>query len=240
MIYYITIALQAYCIYHLFKNRNPYYWAFAILFLPIIGSLIYLITQIYNKRDAEKIQSNIVSIINPTKKIKDLEKRLEFSETFQNLVNLADAYLEIKDYQNAIIHYEKALEDHIQNDVFVTKQLIEAFFNAENYEEVVVYAEKIASQTEFKKTKTQFLYGLALEKLERFDEAEENLKQIDTRYSFYEERLVLAKFLMKRNKMIDAKEIIDELYTESQYMTKENKKLNRNIITEIGKLKTKF
>lgn len=237
MIYYVTIALQVFCIFHLIKNRNPYYWLFVILFLPIIGSIIYLFTQVYNKRDAEKIQNNIVSMINPTKKIRDLEKRLEFSETFQNRVNLADAYLEIKDYNNAITHYKKALEDHIQNDVFVIKQLIEALFKAENYDEVIVYAEKIASHSEYKKSRTQFLCGLAFEKLGKHQEAEENLKQIDERYSFYEERLVLARFLLKRNKKMEAKEIIDEIYTESQYMTKANKTFHRATIVEVEKLR---
>lgn len=240
MYYYIIIGLQVYCIYHLFKYRNSYYWAFAILFLPAIGSLIYLLTQVYNKRDAVKIQDELVSIINPTKKVRDLEKRLEFAETFQNLVNLADAYMEIKDYQNAIIFYKKALEDDIQNDVFIIKHLIEALYKTENYEEVIIYAEKIASQSEFKKSRTQFLYGLALEKLGKLDEAEENLKQIDARFSFYEERLVLAKFLLGRNKRDDANEIIEEIYSESQYMTNENKKLNKTTITEVEKLKAGF
>jgi hypothetical protein len=229
MIYYVTIALQAYCIYHLFKNRNPYYWAFAILFLPVLGSLIYLFTQV-----------DIVSIINPTKKVKDLEKRLEFAETFQNQVNLADAYLEIKDYQNAITLYKKALEDQLQNDVFVVKQLMEALYMAEDYDAVITYAKKIELQTEFIKSRAQFIYGLALEKLGKYDEAEENLRQIDARYSFYEERLILAKFLRSRNKMFDAKEIIDEIYSESQYMTKENRKLNRLTIAEVEKLKLEF
>src|SRR5690606_36057552 len=102
MYYYFIIALQTYCIYHLFKNKRSYYWLFVILFLPLIGSVIYLVTQVYNKRDTAKIQDNLVSIINPAKKIKALEKKLEFSETYQNRVNLADAYLENKDYHKAI------------------------------------------------------------------------------------------------------------------------------------------
>ncbi|MFB9055536.1 tetratricopeptide repeat protein [Mariniflexile ostreae] len=240
MFYYIVIALQVYCIYHLIKNRNPYYWIFIILFIPAIGCAIYLITQVYSKRNTEKLQDDIVSIIHPAKKIKDLEKRLEFSETFQNRVNLADAYLAAKEYQKAIVHYKKALEDDIQNDVFVIKQLIEALYKSENYEELIVYAMKIETLPEFKKTRTEFLCGLAYEKLGDLDEAEKHLKQIDERYSFYEERVILAKFLLKRDKKEEAKEIIDEIYIESQYMTKENKKRNRAIIAEVEALKQEF
>jgi len=237
MYYYFIIILQGYCIYHLFKNRNPYYWIFAILFLPLIGSIIYLITQVYNKRDADKIQDNLVSIINPTKKIKDLEKKLQFSETYQNRINLADAYLAIKDYKSAIPHYLEALHDNLQNDLYATKQLIECYYNIADYDNVILYAEKIKDHSEFVKSKSQFFYGLALDKMGQTDEAEMNLRQIDIRYSFYEERLILAKFLIHRNKVEEAKAILEEIYTESQNMTKQNQHIYRATIVEAEKLK---
>ena len=120
MYFYLIIALQAYCLYHLYKNKNDYYWWFVILFLPVIRlSSIYLITQVYNKRDAEKITNEINHIINPTKKITDLEKQLQFSESYQNRVNLADAYLEIKDFNNAINTLFKALDDDLQSSEYL-------------------------------------------------------------------------------------------------------------------------
>lgn len=237
MYYYLIIALQAYCIYHVFKNRNSYYWIFAILFLPLIGCVIYFITQVYNKRDAEKVQENIVSILNPTKKIKDLEHKLKFSETYQNRVNLADAYLEIKDYNNAIPHYLKALDDSDLSDLYICKQLMICYFNIEDFDNVIFYAEKIKDNQEFQKSRSQFLYGLALEKKGNLEEAEVNLKAIDIRYSFYDERLVLAKFLIERGKVNEAKEILEDIYTESQNMTKQNQKIFRNTILEVEKLK---
>jgi len=240
MVYYLIIALQVYCIYHLYKNRRPYYWVFVIIFLSAIGCIIYLITQVYNKRDTEKITNEITHIINPTKRIKDLEKQLQFSETYQNRVNLADAYLEIKDYSSAIPHYLEALEGTMQNDFYVIKQLIVAYFNTDEYKNVVLYAEKIKEHLEFKKSHSQFLYGLALEKLGKFVAAESNLRAIDIRYSFYNERLVLAKFLINRNKGAEAKEILEEIHTESQHMTKPNKKLFRVTIQEVEKLLTNF
>lgn len=238
MLYYVFIAFQGFCIYHLLKNRNSYYWIFLILFLPVIGSVIYLITQVYNKRNAEKITGEITHIINPTKKIKDLEKQLQFSETYQSRVNLADAYLENRDYSNAIPYYLEAIEGHPQNDFYVMKQLIEAYYNIEDFERVVFYAKKIKEHPEFKKSRSQFLYGLALEKLGEFETAENNLRAIDIRFSFYNERLVLAKFLISREKEAEAKAILEEIQTESQHMTKPNKKLFRATIQDVDKLLT--
>ena len=236
MYYYLIVALQVYCIYHMYKNRNPFYWALLIIFLPLIGCAIYLITQVYNKQDAEKITSEITHIIHPTKRITDLEKRLQFSETYQNRVNLADAYLENKDYIKALPHYLEALKDSSQNDFYVASKLVEVYFLAEDYNNVVLYAEKIKDRMEFKKSRTQFIYGLAQEKLGHFESAESNLREIDIRYSFYEERLTLAKFLISREKVADAKEILEEVQNESQNMTKTNKRVYRATIQEVEKL----
>ena len=220
----------------MYKNGNSFYWAILIFFLPLIGCIIYLVTQVYNKQDAEKITNDIAHVINPTKKVKDLKARLEFSESYQNRVNLADAYLEIKDYNNAITHYLEALEDTSQNNFYATKQLIEAYFNTEDFEKVIEYVETIKDNPEFKKSRTQFLYGLALERIGEIEEAEANLRQIDIRYSFYEERLLLAKFLLSINKNNDAKDILNEVQTESNHMTKPNKRLYRATILEVDNL----
>ncbi|WP_203257844.1 hypothetical protein [Hyunsoonleella ulvae] len=228
--YYLVIALQAFCIYHAIKNRAPYYWIFVIFFLSGIGCAIYLITQVYNKRDAEKITSEITNIINPTKKIKDLEKRLEFSDTYQNRVNLADAHLENKDYQNAIQHYKDALDGNFQNDFYVIKNIIEAYDKLEDYKSVVLYGEQIKTHSEFKKSRTQFLYGLALEKEGDLVEAEANLKAIDIRFSFYEERLIYANFLRDIGKIEEAKEILEALISEGRHMTTPNRKRYRSTI----------
>ena len=236
MYYYLIIALQAYCLYHLYTNKNAYYWWFVILFLGPIGCAIYIVTQVYNKRDAEKITDGLNHIINPTKKVADLEKQLQFSESYQNRVNLADAYLEIKDYNNALIHYLEASDDISQNNFYVISKLVETYSALKDYKNSILYAEKVKDKVEFKKSKTQFLYGLALEKLGDYEAAEINLRQIDTRYSFYEERLVLAKFLLNRENKAEGTEILQDICDEYQHMTKPNKRLYRLTFIEAEKL----
>lgn len=236
MYYYLIVAFQVYCIYHMYKKGNSFYWVFLIFFVPVIGCVIYLLTQVYNKRDAEKITSEITHIINPTKKIKDLEKQLEFSESYQNRVNLADAHLANKDYKSALPLYLRALRDGSENDFYVNSKLVETYFLAENYSETVLHAEKIKDKLEYKKSKTQFICGLAHEKLGDFELAEHNLRQIDIRYSFYDERLILAEFLMSRNKKEDAKTILEDIKNESQHMTRTNQKLYRGTVAQVEKL----
>ena len=240
MPYYLILALQAYCIYHAYKNRSDTYWFFIILFIPAIGSIIYLITQVFNRSDLDTIQNEITTIINPSKKLKDLESVLQFSETFQNRVNLADEYFKIKDYKNAVFHYEKSLEGNFKNDFYVSKRIIESYYQLGKFEKTVEYAEKINHQSSFEKSRAQFLYGMALEKLERYNEAETELRKTDLSFSNYEERLALSKFLISRNKTEDAKEILKEILSEYQHVSKPNKRTFQKFFNEATKLNSEL
>jgi len=231
MYYYLIFALQAYCIYHSIKNRNDYYWIFIIFFIPVIGSLIYLVTQVFNKRNLETVQDNLVAIINPTKKVIDLKKQLEFSETFQNKVNLADAYFEISDYKNAIIYYQDALDSLFSGDTYVISKLMEASYYVMDYESVITYYEDLIEKNEKIKPENQLMYGLALDKLGKTKLAEGELKKIDIEYSNYNERLQLAEYLIQQNRKEAAKKILDKIYHESQRFTRNQHKIYRKVTT---------
>lgn len=236
MYYYLIIGLQGYCVYHAIKNRNEYYWFFAIIFLPVLGSIIYLFTQVFNKKDIDTVQKELVSVINPTKKVRDLQKQVGFADTFQNRVLLGDAYYEIGDYPSGIGEFEIALSGSHAKDVGVIKRLIEGYYQTSQNDKVVSYAEKIRDTPDFIGSRSQFLFGLSLEEVGRSEEAEENLKAIDKRYSNYEERYQLATFLVKKGKKQDAKEILKEIIVESEYMTKPNRKIYQGVFTEVKKL----
>ena len=62
MLYYLIIGLQIYCAYHAYKNRNNMYWYFIIFFVPVIGCIIYLLTQVINKRDVTNSIEEITTI----------------------------------------------------------------------------------------------------------------------------------------------------------------------------------
>ncbi|WP_027395388.1 hypothetical protein [Aquimarina latercula] len=238
MPYFLIIALQGFCIYHAFKNNREYYWYFLIVLLPVIGCIIYLVTQVFNKRDLDVVQKEIVSVVNPTKKVNDLRKQVEFADTFQNRVLLGDALYEINDYNSGIGEYEIALNGKYKSDSGVVKKLLEGYYHTSQFDKVIFCAEKIVKNTDFKGSRSQFLYGLALKEEGRSNEAEENLRSIDQRYSNYEERYVLAQFLISKGKNIDAKEILSEIMLESQHMSKHNRNKYRGVVNDVKKLIT--
>lgn len=232
-----VLILQIFCWYHAYKNGKDYFWYLVVLMLPLIGAILYILTQVFNKKGLEKITEEIITVIVPSKKVKDAEKQLAFADTFQNRVALADAHFENADYENASIHYETALKGNFRRDFYVITQMISTMSQSEKYEEVIRLAEEIKDNHEFKNSKSQYVYGLALDKLGRIEEAEQNLKTIDQRYSNYGERLVLAEFYHKKGKREKAVEILDEIIIESQHMTPKNKKTYRQVIKDVRKFR---
>lgn len=234
MLYYLIIGLQIFCVYHAYKHKNNIYWYFIIFFVPLIGCIIYLLTQVINKSDVTQITEEITTIINPTKKIKELESALKFSNTFQNKINLADAYANNNDYKKAIVTYENALESNFKEDPHTINKLIICYFKTQNFDKVIAYAPKINIEKDFKET--IFYYGLALEQKGQLELAENQLRKIDVRYSNYNERLELSKFLIRHQKKAAAKEILTEIIAEINAMTKVNAKKHRSIFSEAEKI----
>ena len=206
------------------------------MFLPLLGGIVYLVTQVYNKQDVQKMQSEVTHIINPTKKIKDLEKQLEFSDSYSNRLNLADTYFDFGDYKSAINHYQVTLQDTVQDDTYARQQLIVAYFELKDYQAIIPQAEKVLAKEGFQNSKSQFYYGFALYQLGQNKLAEQHLKTIDQPYSNYQERVELAKFYLNNNQENEGITTLQDIAAEADYMTKPNKRLYAKTINEVHQL----
>ncbi|WP_298480758.1 hypothetical protein [uncultured Maribacter sp.] len=193
---------------------------------------------VIRKNDVDKLQKDITAVINPTKKIKTLEKKLQFSDSFENKVALADAYLENKMYAEAITQYQAALTNMFKNDFYVISKLQECHYFSSDFATSLEYAQRIIDTPKFKKYRSFFLYGMALEKEGQVEKAEEVLKSYNAPYSKYQERLELAKFYIRNNKLSASKEVLQEIITESENMSKPSYKQNKAIIIKAKELFT--
>ena len=233
MYYYLIIALQGFCVYHCYSHRNSYYWILTIIFLPVVGCVLYLFTNVFRKRDIEKVQESLETVINPSKRIKDLEKKFKFSGTFENQVALADAYLNEGMYTDAITNYEGSLKDVFLNDFYAISKLVEAYYYSSDFKKAIENAERIEENQMFRKSKASFLYGLALEKAGNLAKAEKVLRTFDAPYSNYGERLELGRFLIRHSKTGEAKGIYLEMISESENMSRNSYRINREFIKKV-------
>ncbi|MFI2743866.1 hypothetical protein ACG2LH_14105 [Zhouia sp. PK063] len=236
MLYSIIIFLEIFCLYHAIRSRASYWWLIFIFFVPVVGCAVYLLTQVFSNTDVSKAQQEVTNIVNPGKRVRDLEKQVSFVDTFENKVKLADAYLAGQQYDKAIETYHSALEGHYQEDFYVICHLIKAYFKKDDYAKVLEYANKIKDKKDFQQTEFQFLYGVALEKHYDLMQAEEIFKKIDVRYSNYPERLYFAKFLKAQNRNQEAIAILEEIVLEGENMNRNNYRTYKYVVQEANNL----
>lgn len=225
--YYFTLMLDAVCIIHCVRRGREYGWIWLIIILPVIGGIIYIATQMFSGRDLQKVQSGIGAVLNPTGSTKKLEQQLRFSDTFNNRVALADAYLAAGQRDKAIELYESSLTGAFTENEYVLGQLVVAYFEAGRYPDVISTAKKIYKLPQFARSRAHMLYAMALEKAGNTQQAEEEFKQMKGRFSNYEARYQYAQFLMRAGRHDEARRIFREMVEESGQLTSREKRGGR-------------
>ena len=228
-----VLILQVFCLYHAYKNNAHQKWFWLIIFLPLIGSLIYLYQNFYTRRNIENLSETVKHVMNSNYKIEQLEKQLTYSDTVSNKIQLADEYAAIGNYERAHILYTSCLEGMYKDDVELLKKLVRTSYLQGDYELTAQYGTQIKSKPTFRNAEERVFFAWALYKLDRLAEAEENFEQMDAQFSNYSNRLEFAKFLKATDRTEESKEKLNELLSEIDSMNSYEKRLKKGIKSEI-------
>mgnify|MGYP000992253894 FL=1 len=218
--YYIIFILQGICAFHSIRRGTQSKWIWIIVFLPLIGSLAYIFTEIIQKRQVAVVQENLVSFVNPSGRIKKLERNLKFSDTIANRIYLADAYLAAGQYDEAASLYESCLNHSFTSGDEVVKNLIQAYFYLGRFESILQVAPKVANDMTFTKSPAGLMYAIALEKCGQAALAEKEYIRLNARFSNYEARYKYGLFLQGAGRHDEAKKIFQTMIEESEHMTR--------------------
>lgn len=217
--YYLILGLQAFCVLHCVRRGTQGKWIWLIVFLPLIGAGIYLYTEVLSKKDMGKVQVNLGSMINPGGRIKDLEKKLEFSDTFDNRVALANALMLSGDIERATELYESSLVGVFSDNQYVLSRLVVAYFEKGRYDDVLRIADKVKQHADFRKTHAHMLYAMTLDRTGRPEQAETEFQMMLGRFANFEARYQYGEFLIRANRPQDAQNVFGEILKEAAHMS---------------------
>lgn len=95
---FLPIALQLLLVIHVVKTGQDRFWIWLLVFLPVAGGLAYLIVvvlpELGQSHQARSVASGLSRAVNPTKRLKELERTLSLSNTVANKLALADECLD--------------------------------------------------------------------------------------------------------------------------------------------------
>ena len=228
--YYIVIILNVICLWHCISKRNEQKWIWIILFLPVIGCIIYFFSEIVNKNNVTKVQSGVGALLNPSGGIRDLEEQLRFADTFNNRVALADAYLAAGYTDKAVALYEQSLTGTFAENEAVNMQLIYAYFEQGQYEKVVERARKIYKLPQFIRSRAHTLYAVALGYTGAAEQAEQEFQQLNGRFANFEARYHYALFMLAHNRTQEAKKLLADVVDEGAHLSSYERRNNSRFI----------
>lgn len=225
--YYIVLGSQAVCALHCMRKGNQQKWIWLIVFLPVIGCLAYIFTEMFTRREMEQLQSGTGAIFNPSGKIKKLKSNLVFRDTFDNRLALADAYLEAGEFDSAIELYEKSLVDTFAEHGHGNMQLLIAYSGKRRFEDVITIAKKIYKLPQFLRSRPHMLYAIALGYMGQDAEAEKEFSLMKGKFSNYECRYQFGKFLQRANRTDEAKQVFREILNEEDHLSPGERRPNK-------------
>lgn len=239
-LYYISFALQGFCAYHSFKNGTQQKWLWIIIFLPYLGSLIYIYQEILSRREISAAKIDVKSIINPGSKLKKLEDEVRFTDTFANRIKLADAYLAAGQTDKAVEIYKASQTGAFAENEHVMAQLMIGYYELGRYAEVLPLAQKLYNQPRFIRSKAHVVYAKSLELSGNIRQADDEFKLMKGRYSYFEQRYQYGLFLMRQDKVEEAEKIFTDMLEEQPHLSavenRSNKQWFVNAKNELKKL----
>lgn len=217
--YYVSLVLQAICVYHCIRKGNQNKWIWIIVFLPFIGCIIYFFSEIVTGREINRVQSGLGEFINPSGSIRRLEENLRFTDTFANRIALADAYLACGDVDKAISIYEQSLKGAFEENEHVLSQLVVAYSQKKDYNKAVATAEKIKHIPQFNYSRCHVLYANGLAEIGLVEKAEVEFIKMNGKFSHYEGRYAYALFLIKEQRQEEAYQLLSDIVAESKHLS---------------------
>lgn len=222
-----VLILQAVTLYLAYRNNAEQRWYWFIIFVPGLGSFLYLFDQYYSRKNISSFTETIKEVVNSNHKTEQLEEALRFSDNTKNKLNLADAYMEIGRYTDAIQLYQSTLTGFMQDDPDVRMKLLEAQFRAGSYDQTIIVGEKLESEKSFKNAEQRLSYAWALHYQGKSEAAEKVFQAMNQPYTNFKHRFEYGAFLSETSRKQEAKVLLEELLEELENMGGPQRKLHR-------------
>ena len=235
-LYPLVFIIQGYCIYHAYKNQKGYHWYLIILFLPIIGSLIYLFKNFGTQVNIDTVSETIKGAVNSNYEVEKLLKESKYTDTIANKIKLADVFASKEKYLQAIALYESCLQGFNSDDIKTKEKLMVAKYFIEDYNGVKELGDDLNEDPMFKNSESRIVYAWSLSFLDDNEKAEDVFKAMDIRFGNYVHRSEYAKFLMEQKRPLEAKELLTELENEISHMDTGEQRQKKPIRREINNL----
>lgn len=220
-LYYIPILLQIICAIHCIRNKGTQQnWIYLIVFVPLVGSIAYILMEMLPKRTGGDWRTGLGALfMSPAARIRRLEDNVTLTNTFNNRILLANAYMTVGRTEEAIELYSTSLTGYFAENEYATSRLISAYFSTGRYAELIQLARKIYNSPQFPRSLAHIQYACALELTGEAAAAEREFKKMNGRFADFEARYQYALFLRRAGRNEESRQLLQDIVREGTHLS---------------------
>jgi len=213
ILYLLVIGL---CIVHAVRSGNFMPWGYIIIFLPAIGSLIYLfaviVPELFRSRSAARLGSNVRQMADPHRTLRQAHRTAEMVGSVDAKRTLAEEYIARGAYADAVEIYRGAAQGQFKDDPALLQGLARAqFLNGDPAGAQATLDALQIADPKFVSADAHLLYARALEGQGRDEEAIAEYRRLVPYYAGEEARARLAMALGRTGRRDEARTVFQQV-----------------------------
>ncbi len=212
----LSIAVQVGLIVHVIKTGRNMLWIWALALLPLVGAIAYvaveLLPELMGGSSARRAKSGMQRMIDPNRALRRASAEVEISGNVDARRRLAEEHLARGQYDAAIEVYRGGLRGIFEHDPTLLLGLARAQFGKQDFAAARATLERLRQHNpEFKAADEQLLYARTLEAENALEQAESAYAALASRYPGAEATLRYALLLKRRDKVVQAQQVLKDL-----------------------------
>ena len=217
---------------HALRRGYPIYWVFLIVFVPLIGCLLYVIMVLLPEFTQSRVAADgaraLGKALNPGKALRERQEALEISDTIGNRVALAEEYVRHGKLSEAIELYERSLTGMYRTDPVVLLGLAGAQVEAGMFGPAKATLETLAqAHPEEMKSPARLLLARALEGLGEQQAALAEYARLQQTASGAEVKCRYAQLLSAMGRKSEARKLFEEILKDAKAGNRHSLQLNK-------------
>jgi hypothetical protein len=210
------ILLLIVCVVHAVRTGRIFPWIYVIIFLPLIGSLIYIgmeiLPELVGGRRARLIGASVRELADPHRGLREAHRAAGLVGSVDSKRALAEEYMARGRYADARAIYSDALQGQFKDDTALLYGLARAQFMCGDGAGVQSTLDALQrADPNYSSADAHLLYARALEMQEKGNDALEEYRKLVRYYPGEEARARFGLLLKKLGRADEAKAVFQEI-----------------------------
>ncbi|HEY8698611.1 MAG TPA: tetratricopeptide repeat protein [Rhizomicrobium sp.] len=212
----LPILLQIICVVHAVRNGRVFPWIYIIVFLPLVGSIVYIamevVPDLLGSRGAHKIKTGVARTVDPNKDFRQAMREVEMVGSVDAKRALAEQLMQRGQYDEAVELYNSALQGHFRDDPVLWLGLARAqFLKGDGAAAQAALDELQKVDPKFGSADAHLLYARALELQGKDAEALAEYEKLTRYYPGEEARARYAQLLQKTGATEQSRSVFSQI-----------------------------